>query len=331
MNKTELIKEVLAGKAVKTVPFSFWCHYPKIDHDPKALAQQTYANFREFDLDYVKTLNSGMYAIEDYGATIDYRPVMEGGVAELVASPIQTAADWANLAELDVTAPALNRELNYLSQLLDLIEGQAPVIMTIFSPLTTAYKLSGGQVLDHIQAGQGDLVRKALDKIAHTTALLAQEAVKRGASGVYFASQLADQDKTTESIYRDYGLPYDLKALHGAEDGWFNVLHLHGNHIMPNLFKDYPTQVINWHIGESEPSLAQGLADYSQTIMGGLQRMTITHDQKEAIDQQIETAISQSKGQRLLLSPGCGIRLPFKAETIRYIQERKTHYEAIYL
>jgi uroporphyrinogen decarboxylase len=41
---------------------------------------------------------------------------------------------------------------------------------------------------------------------------------------------------------------------------WFNLVHLHGTHVMFDLVADYPAQVINWHDQETPPSLAEALS-----------------------------------------------------------------------
>ncbi len=327
MKKQDVIKQVLNGETPDYIPFSFWSHYPDIDRDPEKIAEQTFKNFKRFNLDWIKTLNNGMYTVEDYGVTIDHEPVKTGGMSEIVNTPIQLAEDWEKLPEVTIESKALARELKYLELLLKKVNGEAPIIMTIFSPLTIAHKLSKGKVLDHIAEGNGNLVKHALDKIATTHAQLAHRAIELGADGIYFATQLADFDKTTQSIYEEYGLPFDKKVISGAEQGWLNVVHLHGSNIMTDFIGEFPVQVVNWHVGESQPDIKKGQEQAEAPVMGGLKRLDITEDNLEALENQIKDAITQLEGKNLLLSPACMIPLPFKSKNIDKIIEMKQTVE----
>lgn len=328
MNKNEKMKQAISGYKQETIPFSFWTHLPEIDRQPDKLAEASFQLYKEYDLDFIKTMNNGMYAVEDYGTEIDFSEVAKGGVAKVVSTPIKENLDWALLAKLEVeTATALQRELTHLKQLLHLVDGQAPVIMTVFSPLTTADKLAQGRLAQLMEQEDATYLHQALEHIAETTADLARQAIELGAAGVYFASQMSSYEKLTTEQYKTYGVPYDLQVLEGASAGWFNAIHIHGNDIMFDLVKDYPVQVFNWHIWETLPELKEGLDYTGKCVMGGISRMDITHDRVNELRSQIYRSIISTKGRGLILTPGCGIRHPFAESTIRYLQQIKNETE----
>lgn len=271
-----------------------------------------------------------MYAVEDYNTEIDFSEVAKGGVAKVIKTPINAYEDWSNLPLLELeTASALQRELDHLEHLLNLVDGEAPVIMTVFSPLTTAAKLAKEQLINHLKQVEHGYIHQALDKIAEATAALAHKAIELGAAGVYFASQMSSYDKASEEIYAEYGVPYDLQVLEGARDGWFNAIHAHGDDIMFDLVKDYPVQVFNWHVWESLPELKEGIDYTNKCVMGGIARIDITHNNRNPLRHQIYCSITESGGKHLILTPGCGIRHPFEEDTIRYLQKVKIETEAL--
>lgn len=327
MDKFTKVQKAIDGETLDSIPFSFWSHYPKIDREPKKIAQKTYENFKKFDLDFIKTLNNGMYSVEDYGSEIDFSEVFKGGVAKITKSPVIHYEDWKNITKISTEEAALSRELEYLQLLLDKVDGEAPVIMTVFSPFTTAYKLSEGRIVDHIKNDDKGYVHQALKNIAETTAELSSKAIELGAAGVYFASQMSSYEKTEASVFKEYGVPYDLQALEGAQEGWFNAIHIHGSHIMFDLVKDYPVDVINWHIGESLPEVDEGIFFSDRTVMGGIERMDITNQNKNEVRNQIYQTFLKTNGKRLILTPGCGVRLPFNEEMIDFIIETKKEIE----
>lgn len=329
MNKIEKIKAAIAGERIASIPFSFWTHLPEVDREPAAIAQATYDFYRKYDLDFIKTMNNGMYAVEDYGTEIDFSEVAQGGVAKVVSTPIQTYQDWGKIGELAIDEGALARELDHLERLLDLVAGEAPVIFTVFSPLTTADKLAAGRLVDYMAEDEQGLIEQALANIAKTTAKLAERALALGAAGVYFASQMSTYDKMSGAAYQKYGVPFDLQVLDGAREGWFNTIHAHGNNIMFDLLKDYPVAVFNWHAWETLPEIKEGIDFTRKCVLGGIARMDITHNNYNALRNQIYRTIMASGGRHLILSPGCGIRHPFEDETIAFLKKVKMESEAI--
>ena len=139
MTKMERIAAAIRGDAVDTVPYSLWSHLPLIDLDPVKNAEQTYGFYKTYDVDILKTMNNGMYSVEDFGAVADYSEIAGGGVAKIISTPAHRPKDWLDLEPVSVNAGALAREQEYLRLLLDKTRGEVPVIFTVFSPLTTAY------------------------------------------------------------------------------------------------------------------------------------------------------------------------------------------------
>ena len=89
MTKTERVRAALCGEKADHIPFSFWTHMAGFDLDPELLAQKTYEFARSHDIDFIKTMNNGMYSVEDFGCTLDQSQVKNGGVTKL-ANPFRT-------------------------------------------------------------------------------------------------------------------------------------------------------------------------------------------------------------------------------------------------
>lgn len=329
LNKFEKIQRAINGEQQAEVPFSFWTHMPEVDRDPEKIAEATYQLYKQYDLDFIKTMNNGMYAVEDYGTQIDFSEVAAGGVAKVVETPINQYEDWKNIPELSIEEGVMNRELVHLQKLLEKVNGEVPVLITVFSPLTTAHKLSQGRINEYIQMDKEGLLHQALEKIAAVTAEFSSKAIEMGAAGIYFASQVSSYGMMGEELYKKYGVPYDMKVLEGANKGWFNTLHAHGNDIMFDTLKDYPVDVFNWHAWETLPGIKEGIDFSKKCVLGGIARMDITNENKNELRHQIYHTIVESEGKRLILSPGCGIRHPFNEDTIRFIQKVKQETEQL--
>ena len=69
--KKERIQAAIAGEKPDKLPYSFWTHLPGIDLNPELLAEKkTYEFYKKYDIDFIKTMNNGMYAIEDFGCEL---------------------------------------------------------------------------------------------------------------------------------------------------------------------------------------------------------------------------------------------------------------------
>ena len=336
MTKRERCMAAVKGEKPDKIPYSLWSHMPQFDHDADAITEKTYEFYKAYDVDFIKTMNNGMYSIEDFGAVIDYSEVAKGGMAKLVSTPIETAEDWTKLTVKPLTEGAIARELHYLEMILEKVKADdVPVIFTVFTPITTANKLCGGKIGQYIHQGHGEEVKAALEAICQTTEALAAKAIEMGADGVFMASQMSNYatsmavEPLTASEYLEYGKPYDVRILNAANNagGWMNTIHCHGDNIMFDILKDYPVQVFNWHAWETLPTVDEVLATTDKCIMGGLKRFDITECNHNAIRHQIYECCRMSGGRRLILTPGCVIRYPLNEEMLSYVKKTKESVE----
>lgn len=328
MSKEERIKAAIAGEETDVLPYSFWSHLPGIDLNPEAIAEETYGFYKKYDIDLVKTMNNGMYSVEDFACAVDYSAIAGGGVARVTETPVKTAGDWDRIEPVPIEKGALKRELSYLERLMQRMRhSRAPVVFTVFSPITTADKLSGGKLSDFILEGAGERVKKALAAIAESTARLAARAIELGAAGVFFASQMSNYSAMNDEVYLEYGRPYDLLVLQAAETGWCNILHAHGGDILFDVLKDYPVQIFNWHAWESLPDVEEAAQLSGKCLLGGIERMDITRCDRNKVRNQIYRTVKATGGRKLILAPGCVIRHPLDDRMLSYVRAAKQAVE----
>ncbi|WP_203072835.1 uroporphyrinogen decarboxylase family protein [Falsiroseomonas ponticola] len=320
MTPADLVRATIAGERTPRPAFSFWTHFPGIDLDPDAIARETVAFTRATGADFVKSMPNGLYVVEDWGVRADYSEIAAGGVAKVTASPIQAPEDWTRVKRLDPTAGVLGRELRHLGLLVEALGPAVPVLATVFSPVTIAKKLIGGNGFATHLRDHPALVQAAMAEMAETTAAFSRAAIALGCAGVFFAVQDATSAVGDAAYRRDF-LAHDLAALEGAKAGWFNAVHMHGDDILFDLLSDLPVPVLNWHIGETAPSIAQyRAAGGRKPILGGLRRTPITQGDMNAIEDDL--AAIRASGDGVLISPGCVIRHPVDTALLARIGAR---------
>ena len=305
MNKRERVYAAVHGEPVDRLPLSLWRHFHKQDQTPEGLAQATLDFARQYDLDLIKVTPSGLYGIEDWGASIK-QSSDDDTPPRLKRPVIETPGDWRELVALSVEEGSLGRGLQALRAIrAGLSHDDTPVLMTIFSPLTLAYKMAGDAVLEHLRQHPSDL-HFGLAIIAETTARYGLAALNAGADGVFFATQLARSDMVTPDEYRDFGERYDLIVLeHLAQQSELTVLHLHGQGIFFDLARRYPVTTVSWHDRETGPPLRQAAGQTDRALMAGLDRDLLVNGSPEEVAEQVRDAQQQTKGKRLILAPAC--------------------------
>ena len=318
MNSADLVRATLARQSTPRPPYGFWTHFPGIDLDPAAVAAESLNFARATRMDFLKSMPNGMYAVEDWGVVSDYSEIAAGGAARVVSSPIRTAADWASIRPLDVTSGALGRELSHLQHLVAGAGADLPVIATIFSPLTIAKKLCPDDFEKYLST-ERRAVEMALAAIAATVRDFAAKAIDLGCAGVFFAIQDATP-AVGAATYAALGRPYDLAALEGARGGWCNAIHLHGDDVLFDAVSDYPVQVLNWHIGETSPSIAEyRAAGGTKAVLGGIRRYNLTRGDAAGLAEDIAAAKAADGARGVLFGPGCVIRHPVNLDVLNHV------------
>lgn len=299
------INTAIEGGKADRVPVALWRHFPLDDQDPGKLAARTLEWQKKWDFDLVKFMPSGTYSVEDWGAKSVYEGAANGARAVSVPG-IQSAEHWRRLPRLDPKKGVLGAQNAALAQAAKELGGTAPLLQTVFSPLTTARKLAGEAVLEQLRSDPAAL-EAGLRTITDTTIEFSLAALAAGAHGLFFATQLATTDVLSILEYEKFGRKYDLeifKAIKGKTR--VNMLHLHGENVMFDLLAGYPAQMINWHDRLTAPSLANALKRFKGALVGGVEeRGLLVSGSVEAVRAQVRDAIGQTGGRRLVVGPGC--------------------------
>src|SRR5574341_1549168 len=245
MNHRQRLETVLVGDQPDRVPVALWRHFPVDDQDPRDLAEAHIEYQMAYDFDLVKVTPASSFCTKDWGVQDEWRGASEG-TRDYTVRAINHPEDWARLPVLDPEKGYLGRQLACLRQITSTLGPDVPVIQTIFSPLAQAKNLvGGGNLLAHIRQ-YPDLVKRGLMTIAESTRAFIRTASQTGIAGIFYAVQHAQYHLLTPLEYQSFGSAYDLLVLEPAQELWLNMLHLHGENIMFDLFVDYPVSILNW-------------------------------------------------------------------------------------
>lgn len=322
MDKRARVEAALRREAVDRIPFSLWRHYHRQDRDPEALAAATLALAHDYDLDLVKLTPSGLYAVEDWAGNHIVYPGTDHEPPTLAQPAVERPGDWRRLSILQPSSGALGRELRAIRLVAGGLLDGAPLLSTIFSPLTLAYKLAGKAAIEHLREHPRDL-HAGLETMAATTALFVLAALEAGASGFFFATQLAGRGWLSRQEYEEFGVRYDLAVLEAAAAAHAGilVLHLHGQEVFFDLADRYPIHAVSWHNWETQPSLASARQMCGRAFLTGLDRDLLAQGSVAAVQEQVRQAVVQAEERGLILSPSCVIPTDAPDANLRAVGE----------
>ena len=307
MSRRERLQAAIQRQPTDRVPFAVWRHFPAVDRSPAGLAQSTLRFHEHYGSDFLKITPRGGYAVEAWGC-VESDHVLPTGHRACASCAVKEADDWTRIRPLDpATAPGWVEELETIIRLgFDRRIGDAPVLPTLFSPLSLARKLSGDR-LPHDLREHPAAVTDALEAITETLIRFADLALHEGVSGIFYSIQTASRSVLTEEQYARFGEPYDRRVLGEIHPRSFlTIVHGHGARLRFERLARLPGHVWNWDDRAAGPSLARGKTVVPGAVCGGLdQARTLLHDTPEAAAAEAREAAQSVGDTGVIIAPGC--------------------------
>ena len=315
LSHRERVAAALSFAEVDRIPYSVWTHYPGMDLFPAELARAQVRDAVRYDFDFIKIANNGLFSVLDYGTTYVKdaagRPLTDRyGTLTADTFGVAESAQWRSLPVLDPERGCLGEQLEIIRRIragLDAAgKGDLPVVATIYSPLTSAYKL-GGELLVKDMKERPEDVHAALRALCDTAIRYARRCIESGADGFFFASQLSRLDLMDEETYGEFGERYD-RLLFEAFAGrtFLDIVHIHGEQAMFGKLAAYPANCVNWHDRWIGPSIAEARSRTSKCLLGGIdEENALGLMTDDAFARHLEEAIAMGKGGGFILGPGC--------------------------
>jgi uroporphyrinogen decarboxylase len=307
MSRRERIQAALRREPVDRVPYAVWRHFPQVDRSPAGLAQSTLRFHERYGSDLLKITPSGGYAVEAWGC-VESDDVRPDGHRPCARCAVRDGDDWKSIRPLDPeTAPGYAGQIETIVRLgFDRRLGDAPVVPTLFSPLSLARKLSGERLGVDLRE-RPDAVTGALEAITETLIRFAERALTEGLAGIFYSIQAASRTFHTEEEYARFGEPYDRRFLESiASRSSLTIIHCHGEQLMFDRLARLPGHAWNWDDRATPPTLAEGARMVSGAVIGGLhQWKTLRDGTPEAAVGEARDAIAQTNGVGLIVGPGC--------------------------
>lgn len=323
MNHFDLLDATLLGVPTPHPPVSLWRHWPVADQVPQGLAAAMVAWQLAHDFDFIKFMPSGTYSVEDWGVRTVYEPAAFGN-RTVMRYAISQPGDWRALRPLDVSAGIMGMQNEALSLAARILDNQVPILQTAFSPLTTALKLAGDVLWEHL-AQDPDAVLQGLATITETTIAFCRQAFAAGAHGIFLANQGASTALLNDADFERFNVQFDTQVLDAiAPQARYSMVHLHGNDVrFAQVVSRYACNMISWHDRHTYPSISQARSLTDKVLVGGLEWSEMLSEcTMTQLDDVIEDGRRQSGGRRWVLAPGCVCPISIPDTHVRHIVRR---------
>ncbi|MDO8689622.1 MAG: uroporphyrinogen decarboxylase family protein [Dehalococcoidia bacterium] len=311
MTKWERVQAALRGDPVDRIPVSLWGHDFAREWSAEELAGAMLERHRKYDWDFMKVNPRACSFVEDWGCRFQRSadPLKSPSLLECV---VNSLGDWGGIRPVDPRKGTFGQQLQTLRLIGDGLAGDAPFAQTVFSPLSLAGRLAGGQedLVKETMSRDPQALHRVLSVVTETLVGYTRACLELGASGIFFATTVwASKTNLSEDQYREFGMPYDLQVLEAAQGAPFNILHICGQNIFFDLLAGYPAHAVNWASTlHGNPTLAEGLTMTRLAVMGGIsEKTTLAAGSPADVDAEARAARTQTGGRRFLLGPGCTI------------------------
>lgn len=324
MKYSESIEKVFGSRLrSRECLFSFWTHFPHVNHDAELLAAATVELQRTFDLDFVKTMPNCLYGIEDYGAEIGLCKITVGGDMEVLSTPFLVVDDWEKLTPTNINRGAFARELRSLSLIRKSVR-DIPILFTVYSPITILSKLSQGRIFEQIASHRNhEVIHRALGIITDDLNRLCKAALELGATGIFFENHDTSRRKLCYDDFCEFVNVYDIEIFSQAHNGKFNVLSLQGDAPRFYEFRHYPVDAISWHFSELYPSANTMLNSMNKCLIGGINHWHIMENDLDVLQSQINALMSAGdEMENVIVAPGYAVHQGFDTSVLHFVRDQ---------
>ena len=258
--------------------------------------------------DFAKINPRANFMVEDWGVKDNYHD-NDYEAPDTVDWPVKTSSDWNKIEPLNPRDGVLGQHLVLLNSISKNLNGEVPIIMTLFTPLSIAGRLAGTDASMKTQINENPkIIHQILDIITQTFIEFSEECLNAGATGLFYATtHWGTYNNMTDEEYNEFGRPYDLQLLNALPENLFNILHVCQSNNMLRSLSDYPVQAFNWDTKEtSNLSMKEGYEITGKVVVGGLgQKSTLPNGKTSDVIAEVNDSRLEMGNKGWILGPGC--------------------------
>jgi uroporphyrinogen decarboxylase len=299
MSRRDRLRAAVAREPVDRPPYAFWRHFPAADRSPAGLAQATLRFHDRYGSDFLAVVPAAGYAAQAWGC-VEAEPPGPDGARPCARCPVRAPEDWGAIRPLDpADAPGYRDVLEALVRIgFDRRIGDAPVLVTLPSPLTVAARLGGGRLALDLREWPGR-VSDALRAIAETHVRFAETCLAEGLAGILHVIDLPEDREVSAPLSAEAAERADRAVLEAVGAG-LRVVYARGAGPVDRLLA-LPADIVGWAPapGRPEPGDARGRVRGAR--LGALDPRALRDDPPEAAVTSARQAVVATGGLGLVV------------------------------
>lgn len=312
---TERVQALIKGESVFPPVTSFFGHKHDEEQRPATLIAHLAGLQREYHWDFVKVQSRATYYGEAWGCVHEY-DITAGPV--MVDHVVKKIDDYFRLKVLDATTGPLGEHVEVAKGLARELRGRAPIVHTVFSPLTVLNRLGGAQrktegetarLLHEIESAP-DAIRHGLEVVTKTLERYVRDLIRAGGDGIFITTTAWDADHMSPSDYQSWAEPYERRLYMAAreEGAWLNIIHPCRARTHFDIVKEYPVEIISYDaLSGRNPTLAEGIARTDKILWSGVSVDALQRQDAEQIVREVREAYGTTHWKQFALGPTCAV------------------------
>lgn len=322
MLKRERIEQTLADGKPDRVPVMLWRHWPGDDQRAADFARYTVGFQRAYDWDVIKLTPFSAYMTADYGLHTQWSGDLFGD-RTIVKRRIVRSLDWTEIRVLDPFRGELAKHVDAIRLLSEATANDpdpAPIVTTIYSPLSQAIQLAGEQAVLRDMRTAPDRLHSGLNVLTESTLRFITELKRHQLSGVHYVMDSARYDICSLNEYQAFAQPYDQKLWDALPDKWWlNILGLSESLPMMELATSYRPSVLHYDLRSEDLVRVRG--QFDGALCGGVTREQMHTDSPTIGREAARSIIEDMSQRRLILSASSAVYASTPRANLRVIRE----------
>lgn len=301
MTKKERVIAAIERKEVDCIPSSFSLHFPTEAAAGAAAVRAHLEFFRKADLDILKIMNENLV------------PYM---------GEIKKGSDYQLIRKMTLQDEFMQNQLAMTKQILESCDKDIFILGTLHGITASSIHPLRRMISDYtynsvreefcrLLREDKEAVLAGMRRIADVMCELAQEYIRMGVDGVYYAALGGETRFFTDEEFETCIKPFDFQIMRAIKDaGGYCFLHICKDELNMERYRGYDryVDVVNWGIYEAPYSLAAGQELFpGKTIMGGLPNRHggLADGPAEAVKEEVHKVIDEFGRRGFILGADC--------------------------
>ncbi|MGM0215984.1 uroporphyrinogen decarboxylase family protein [Enterococcus sp. AZ109] len=313
MKKIERVKQVLTGKRPDHAPMGFWLHFPKeiISQGVEAQVAAHLAFKEETLTDILKIMNENEMRSHQ---------------------KIEHLHEWKNITKITKDSKLVKDQENILQRIVEANEEDCYLLGTVHGLIASlshasghSYSVSPQLINEHYQRDPQS-VKDGLKIIEENTQLVLEMTMGTGVQGIYYAALGGEKGKFSDTFFQEALKVAECTLLEQAnkKEDFSTFLHICKEATELKKYQDYPCDVINWAMHESEYSFEEAKKIFGNKVyLGGFDDRSgvLVEGNVEEIKQELMRIENEFANNRYIIGADCTLPTDISLNKLRQIHE----------